>query len=79
MCYLTAVLTPRKKDQLEESTDATLKSIPGGRERRKSQRREGKNLENGPYISLQTKGASETADLFITTLIWPWDKKPQSK
>lgn len=35
----------------------------------------GKHLENGPYISSQTKGASETVDLFITTLIWPQDKK----
>lgn len=34
----------------------------------------GKNLENGPYSSLQTKGISEAADLFTAALIWPQDK-----
>lgn len=67
------MLTPVKKSHLEENTDGAPKSILGGRERIKGQAEGGKNLENGPYISLQTKGVSEAADLFITTLIWPQD------
>lgn len=49
--------------------------LVGGKGERGGVGRERKNLENGPYISLQTKGISEAADLFITTLIWPQDKK----
>lgn len=49
--------------------------LVGGKGERGGVARERKNLENGPYISLQTKGISEAADLFITTLIWPQDKK----
>lgn len=71
------MLTPVKKSHLEENTDGAPKSILGGRERIKGQVEGGKNLENGPYISLQTKGVSEAADLFITTLIWPQDTHTQ--
>lgn len=49
--------------------------LVGGKGERGRVGRGRKNPENGPYISLQTKGISEAADLFITTLIWPQDKK----
>lgn len=70
--YSNAMLTPVKK-HLEENTDGALISILGWRKRRKGQKG-GKNLENGPYSSLQTKGISEAADLFTAALIWPQDK-----
>lgn len=72
MFYLNAMLTPVKKNYLEEKHrwGAGIDSWWEGKEKGGV---EG-NLENGPYIPLHTKALSEAADLFATTLIWPQDK-----
>lgn len=74
MFYINAMLTPVKKNHLEEK-HRWGSGVDSWWERKKE---EWEEFQNEPFILLWTKDVSEAADLFTTALIQSQDNKKKA-